>query len=188
MGYYDSEDNVDAYVAMAEGYDGADLIAVLKRFLPEGSGVLELGMGPGKDLDLLRAAYTVTGSDTSRVFLDRYREEHPDADLLLLDAAHLDTERTFDGIYSNKVLHHLTRAELEASLRRQRDVLRDAGVALHSFWYGTGEDAMHGLHFTYYTKATLREVVGVGFAVVALERYQEMEEGDSLYILLRKTR
>ena len=188
MGFYDSEDNVNAYLAMAEGYDGADLIAVLKRYLPAGSTVLELGMGPGKDLDLLRAAaYTVTGSDTSEVFLDRYRALHPDAELLLLDAKHLDTARTFDCIYSNKVLHHFTRAELEASLRRQHAVLNDAGLLMHSFWYGTGEETMHGLRFTYYTEATLREVLGEGFEVLALERYQEMEEGDSLYLLARKT-
>ena len=96
MGYFDSEENVDAYMAMADGYDGADLIALLARYLPEGSSVLELGMGPGKDLDLLRQAYRVTGSDTSRVFLDRYRKDHPDADLLLLNAIRMDTDRTFD--------------------------------------------------------------------------------------------
>ncbi len=186
MGFYDSEDNVKTYLAMADGYDGADLIAVLERYLPKGASVLELGMGPGKDLDLLRASYTVTGSDTSRVFLDRYRKQHPDADLLLLDAVRMDTNRTFDGIYSNKVLHHLTRAELEASLQRQHAVLNDAGLLLHSFWSGTGEEEMHGLRFAYYTEATLREILGEGFDVLALERYQEMGEGDSLYVLLRK--
>ena len=55
MGYYDSEKNVKAYLEMADGYDGADLIAVLERYLPTGASVLELGMGPGKDLDLLIA-------------------------------------------------------------------------------------------------------------------------------------
>jgi len=187
MGFYDSEDNVETYLAMAEGYDGAGLIDILKRYLPTGSSVLELGMGPGKDLDLMRPFFSVTGSDTSRVFLDRYRKTHPDADVLLLDAVHLDTERTFDCIYSNKVLHHLTRADLEASLQRQKAVLRDGGLLMHSFWYGTGEETMHGLRFTYYTEATLREVLGEGFEVLALERYQEMEKGDSLYVLLRKT-
>ncbi len=96
---------------MADGYDGAELIALLRRYLPEGSSVLELGMGPGKDLDLFRQSYRVTGSDISRVFLDRYRKDHPEADLLLLDATSMDTDRTFDCIYSNKVLHHLSRPE-----------------------------------------------------------------------------
>ena len=185
--YYNSEENVKAYIAMADGYDGADLVAVLKRYLPEGATVLELGMGPGKDLDLLRAFYTVTGSDTSQVFLDRYRKHHPDADVLLLDARHLGTDRAFDCIYSNKVLHHLTSAELAASFERQRAVLNEAGLLLHSFWYGTGEETVHGLRFTYYTEATLKAVLGDGFDVVALVRYEELDEGDSLYILAQKT-
>ena len=79
MRYFDSEENVDAYIAMAEGYDGAELIALLRRYLPEGSSVLELGMGPGKDLDLLRPSYRVTGSDTSRAFLVLFHT-HPSGD------------------------------------------------------------------------------------------------------------
>ena len=108
MGYYDSEENVQEYVEMAEGYDGRELVAVLARYLAPGATVLELGMGPGKDLALLAAHFQVAGSDSSRVFVDRYRRAHPDADLLLLDAATMDTDRRFDGIYSNKVLQHLT--------------------------------------------------------------------------------
>ena len=187
MGYFDSEENVNAYIAMADGYDGADLIALLRRYLPEGSSVLELGMGPGKDLDLLRQSYRVTGSDISRVFLDRYKKDHPEADLLLLDATSLDTDRTFDCIYSNKVLHHLSKEALETSLRRQKAVLNDAGMLLHSFWYGTGDEEHHGLRFTYYTEPDLRAAVCDGFDIVALEPYKEMNDGDSLYILLRKT-
>ena len=187
MGYFDSEANVDAYIAMADGYDGAELIALLAQYLPEGSSVLELGMGPGKDLDLLRQSYRVTGSDTSRVFLDRYRKTHPDADLLLLNATHMDTDRTFDCIYSNKVLHHLSRADLKTSLRRQKAVLNDGGLLLHSFWHGTGDEAHHGLRFTYYTEPDLQAAVCAGFDIVALEPYKEMTDGDSLYLLLRKT-
>ena len=99
MGFYDDEENVEAYVQMAEGYDGRELVDVLKKHLPLGSTVLELGMGPGKDLALLGEAYAATGSDSSEVFLRRYRQEHADADLLLLDAVTLATARRFDAIF-----------------------------------------------------------------------------------------
>lgn len=52
MGHLDVPANVRGYIRMAEGYDGAGLIAVLRKYLPAGSTLLELGMGPGKDLDL----------------------------------------------------------------------------------------------------------------------------------------
>ncbi len=119
MGFYDDEDNVETYVKMAEGYDGRELVAALRQHLPPGATVLELGMGPGKDLALLAEAFTATGSDRSEIFLRRYRRDHPDADLLLLDAVTLETERCFDAIYSNKVLHHLSVDELRKSLHRQ---------------------------------------------------------------------
>ena len=93
MNYYDDENNVDEYIEMSKEYDGRELIAVLKRFLPSGATLLELGMGPGKDLDLLSQYYQVTGSDSSQVFLDIYKKKHTKADLLLLDARTLDTDR-----------------------------------------------------------------------------------------------
>ena len=172
---------------MAEGYDGKALIEALKTYLPEGSTVLELGIGPGKDLDILNHSYTVTGSDTSHIFLDRYKQKHPDADVMFLDAKTLETRRTFDCIYSNKVLHHLTTSELQESFHRQYDVLNDDGLLFHSFWYGHKQEEHHGLLFVYYTEAELRNVIGEHFEILAIQRYTEMEENDSLYVVLKKT-
>ena len=53
MGFFETEEGVNEYIKMAEGYDGKDLIKVFENYLPKGSTVLELGMGPGKDLDML---------------------------------------------------------------------------------------------------------------------------------------
>ena len=187
MGYFDERKNVDEYIQMAEGYDGRELIAILAKHLPGGSTVLELGMGPGKDLDLLARTYTVTGSDSSSVFLDLYREQHPAADLLILDAVSLTTARTFNGIYSNKVLHHLAKPDLQRSFARQQELLTDGGLLMHSFWHGAKEEEMQGLRFVYYTEEELLNTVGPGFEIVATDRYQEFEPGDSLYVLLRKS-
>lgn len=185
MGFYDHEDTVETYVQMAEGYDGRLLVAVLRQQLPAGSTVLELGMGPGKDLTLLAEHFSVTGSDVSALFLQRYRKNHLAADLLLLDAVTLETERHFDAIYSNKVLHHLTANELQESFQRQAELLNPNGLLLHTFWYGTGMEKHQGLQFTYYTEVSLRAVVGPAFDITAAVRYAEIEDGDSLYLLLR---
>ena len=186
MAYFNNRKNVNEYIQMAEGYDGRALIAVLQRYLPAGSTVLELGMGPGKDLELLAETYTVTGSDSSSVFLELYREKHPTADLLELDATSIDTDRTFECIYSNKVLHHLSRADLPQSFARQRELLSAGGLLLHSFWVGDHEEEYDGLRFVYYTEEALLSAVGPGFEVVVMERYTEMEEDDSFFVLLRK--
>ena len=149
MGFFDTEQGVEQYIKMAEGYDGAELIKILQEYLPENSTILELGIGPGKDLEILKKIYTVTGSDKSQVFLDKYKEKYQDSDLLLLDAVIIQTSRKFDCIYSNKVLHHLTKEDLKKSLQRQKDVLNSRGIAFHSFWKGSKVEKMKDLLFTY---------------------------------------
>jgi len=186
MGYYDTEDNVREYIEMASGYDGAALIKVLRKHLHEGASVLELGMGPGKDLDLLSESFKATGSDASTKFLDLYAKRNKHADLLLLEATTIDTERKFDCIYSNKVLIHLSKSEMRASVERQAEVLNSRGVLLHSFWYGDKEEEHHGLRFVYYTEPDLMDLATDKYELVELERYTEMEERDSIYILMKR--
>lgn len=187
MGYYDDEKNVEQYISMAEGYDGTILIEILRQHLAAGSTILELGMGPGKDLLLLSQHYTVTGSDSSAIFVERFQTQHPEADVMVLDAITMNTDRRFDAIYSNKVLYHLTREQLAQSLKQQHRVLRSGGLALHAFWYGDGDDNMHGLHFSYYTEEQLRAIAEPDYEVLQIARYTEMEPDDSLYLLLKKT-
>jgi len=186
MGYYDDEKNVEQYIKMAEGYDGAFLIDVLRQHLASGSTVLELGMGPGKDLLLLSQHFKATGSDSSSVFVERFRAQYASADVIQLDAITMDMDRQFDAIYSNKVLYHLTREQLRQSLEKQQQILRPGGLALHSFWYGNNDEEMHGLHFAYYDEEQLRAIAELHYEVIQIERYAEMEADDSLYMLLRK--
>lgn len=186
MGFYDEMNNVKQYISMAEGYDGSSLIEILKKHLQEGSSVLELGMGPGKDLDLLKEVYQATGSDYSQLFVDLYLEKHPEAEVLQLDAVTLPTEKTFDGIYSNKVLQHLTVDELKRSIAKQAQALNEGGIVFHSFWYGDSEEDYDGLRFIYYTEALLKGLFEPSYELIMVERYTEEEENDSVYIMGRK--
>lgn len=186
MGYFDDEENVKQYIRMAAGCDGGSLIDVLRNHLPDGSKLLELGMGPGKDLLLLNEHYEATGSDLSMIFVERFKRLHPTINVTRLDAIAMDTDERYQGIYSNKALCHLTRDQLQLSFERQARALKSGGVALHSFWYGDGESEHQGLRFVYYRVAALKALVGSAYEVLASERYAEMEIDDSLYILLRK--
>ena len=185
VGFFDTEKGVEQYIEMAEGYDGAELIKILQNYLPEHSIILELGIGPGKDMDILKKSYTVTGSDYSQIFLDRYKENHQDADLLCLDAITLQTNRKFDCIYSNKVLHHLTKEDLIKSLQQQKELLNPDGIAFHSFWKGNKTEHMEGLLFTYYEIEELKKMAELNYDVLAIETYTEMEKDDSIYAILK---
>ena len=72
--YYDNKANVESYSKFTPSHDGSLLVDALAAWLPEGSSVLELGMGPGKDYRLLSERFSVTGSDFSNTFLQRYSD------------------------------------------------------------------------------------------------------------------
>lgn len=186
MSYFNNEKNVRDYIKMAEGYDGAELIKELKDFLPAGSTVLELGMGPGVDLDILKQDFAVMGSDSSNVFIDLYKTKYPNADLQMIDALEMDVDRSFDCIYSNKVLHHLKRGQLELSLARQKEHLNPGGLLFHSFWAGQGEESMHGLLFSYYDENELTSLFQLDYKILKMDRYKEMKTNDSIFVLARK--
>ena len=186
MGYFDDEKNVEQYIRMAEGYDGREFVPVLRSYLKDGATVLELGMGPGKDLEILSEFFQVTGSDSSSAFVQRYQKIDPAADLMLLNAVTMDTDRRFDCIYSNKVLVHLTKEQLRQSLRGQSRVLNPDGILFHTLWYGNREETFAGLRFVYYNEDTFRQLVGDAYEILEMEKYPEMEPDDSFYVVLRK--
>eukprot|EP00803_Ostreobium_quekettii_P003728 evm.model.scf_1587.1 EVM.evm.TU.scf_1587.1 scf_1587:10789-12937(+) len=164
----------------------------LSRHVPAGASVLELGMGPGKDLDLLLGrGYRATGSDRSETFLEMYRGARGEgADVELLDAVTIETDRRFDAVYTNKVLHHLTEEQLDASLARQWEVTNAGGFGVHTFWLGdkASEVRFGSLLFTYYTKeALVRKVTKENkWVVVEATVYKDCKEDDSLCVVLRR--
>lgn len=185
MDFYDKEENIENYSKFIPTHDGAELVRALGKHLSKGARVLELGIGPGKDFERLSADYAVTGSDNSRVFLERYRQIDPEAELIQLDARTLETDETFDCIYSNKVLIHLTRDELRQSFQRQKEILNPGGLVLHSFWHGDKEDVYNDLRITYYTDQVLRQTLWGLFEIVEITEHAKMTDGDSIYVLAR---
>ena len=184
--YYKTKESVAEYIKLAKDVNGLQLIERLKRQLPLHSKLLEIGSGPGTDWKLLNEFYKVTGSDNSEEFLNHLRTENPKGDFLALDAASLKTENKFDGIYSNKVLHHLNDDELISSVQRQYDLLYGHGIVCHSFWKGEGSEIFKGLFVNYHSKTTLKEVFQKYFEILFIEDYKEFEDNDSLVLLAKK--
>ena len=143
-------------------------------------------MGPGKDFEILGRDFNVTGSDNSRVFIDIYKKKNSNADIFLLDAKTMNTDRKFDCIYSNKVLHHLNKEDLKTSLDNQLSNLNSNGILFHSFWYGNKEEEYSGLLFVYYTEKTILKMIGSDYEILDIQKFSEMEKDDSMYIILRK--
>jgi len=186
MEYYNTKKGIEEYILHSQDWKGPKIDKILKKYLPKKSTLLELGIGPGRDLDVLKKTYAVTGSDSSQVFLDRYKKNNKNADLLQLDAVTIPIDRKFDCIYSNKVLHHLTKTELKKSFARQKDVLNQNGIAFHCFWKGDKVEKKRGLLFMYYEIDVLKKIIGNNFDVIEIKAFTEMEKDDSIYVVLKK--
>jgi len=184
--YYKTRESVEEYIKLAKDVNGGELIEKLKSFLPPKATLLELGSGPGTDWNILKQDFEVVGSDNSREFLNHLIMNHPDGKFLELDAITLNTEQKFDGIYSNKVLHHLTDDELNASIQNQYHVLNADGIICHSFWKGEGSEVFKGLYVNYHSEKTLSAFFKKHFKILLMELYNEFDEADSLLLIGKK--
>lgn len=184
--YYRTKESVEEYTKLAEGHNGKSLIAKLKDFLPSNSRLLEIGSGPGTDWKILNEYFNVIGSDNSTEFLERLITNAPKAEFLELDAVTLTTDIKFDGIYSNKVLHHLKDEELGASIKRQYEILNTNGIICHSFWRGEGTEHYNGLFVNYHSNKEIKNLFSGCFEVLVLENYKEFDADDSILIIGRK--
>ena len=184
--YYNTKESIEEYIRLAKDVNGVELIKKLKNFLPLNSTLLEIGTGPGTDWNILNQDYNVTGSDNSTEFLNHLSSVNPKGNFFELDAITIQTNRKFDGIYSNKVLHHLKDNELKDSIKRQFDVLNSNGIICHSFWKGEGSEIFKGLFVNYHSKKALTDFFEDYFEVLLIESYAEFEEEDSLLFIGKK--
>lgn len=184
--YYNTKESVDEYIKLALDHDGKQIIIQLKEFLPAGSDLLEIGSGPGTGWKILSEFYKVLGSDFSQEFLKHLRVSYPGGEFREMDATTLETDRTFDGIYSNKVLHHLEDEALEASIKRQSEVLNPGGIVCHTFWNGEDSEVYNDLFVNYHSDTGIRTLFEEHFDLLLIQFYKEFEKGDSILYIGKK--
>lgn len=184
--YYQSKESVEGYLKAAADVNSKPLIEKLKGFLAEGATLLELGSGPGTDWQILNEAFDVVGSDNSEEFLNHLQKENPTGEFLNLDAVTIKTTQQFDGIYSNKVLHHLEDDELEKSIAAQLKTLNQNGIVCHSFWKGEGTDMFDGMFVNNHTAKEIKTLFSPHFEILLLEEYTEFDANDSLVLIAEK--
>jgi len=185
MGYYDDSKHVDEYIHMCDEYDGKNIYELLAKHLNKGSTLLELGSGPGLDIKNLKEYYKISGSDLSEEFLKRLKLKFPDIPFFNIDITNIDVKGRYDCIYSNKVLHHIDKDQLQTSLIQQKKHLTENGLIAHSFWIGEESMQMHGLLFTYYTKNAILELIQKNFEILETLSYTEFEDNDSLVVIAK---
>lgn len=184
--YYKTKESVKEYIELAKDVNGKQLIEKLIPYLPLRSKLLEIGSGPGSDWEILNQSYNITGSDNSPEFIKHLKEKYPSGNFLELDAATLKTDQKFEGVYSNKVMHHLKDDELKNSIKRQSEILDANGIICHSFWKGEGFEVFKGLFVNYHDQISLKKYFDEFFEIQLIEDYQEFDENDSVLLIAKK--
>lgn len=154
--------NADAYV---ETYRSQSVAALYGNAFFEaltGDRVLDVGCGPGSDLETVAAAgYDVTGLDITPAFLRAARDHVADASLVRGDMRRLPFRTdAFDGVWSSASFLHVPRSDAIETLRAFRRVLGEAGIVFLSVKReattpGESEDR----HFEYYRPNELRALL-----------------------------
>ncbi len=178
--------NVRSYFNMVKELSNDQYIQLLKRYLKESYKALELGSGPGLDLDLLSQKYDVTGSDCSKEFKNLYQELSGKNPYQILDAIEFSLATKYDAIFSNKVMIHFSEEEILKSLFSQKKSLNDGGIVFHTFWRGNSMESKDGLVFHYYEIDNLQILFKSFFEIVEVGYYSEIDEEDSVYIVAKK--
>ncbi len=189
MNFFMNEENVNKYYSMLDGYDPKFILDELAKHATPGSKLLELGMGTGLEFDILSNKYDALGTDNSPIFIDKYLAKHPNANVRILDATNITIDTKFDLIYSNKVLQHLTRTDFVESLQSQYDILNDDGIIFMTLWHGDYQEiylADDTLRITYFSENDILDIVSKQYKVKEIKRYTELEDNDSIIVVLKK--
>lgn len=140
------------------------------RYLIPAAQVLDLGCGPGRDIELLRErGYRVIGADLSLGMVREARQRVGGA-LACCDMRDLGlAAQSFDGVWLCAALLHLPRAVAPRALAETRRVLRATRPLYVSAQQGAGErwiEASGARFFVYYQPDELAAIVrAAGFAV-----------------------
>lgn len=151
-------ENAAAYVRRFSTPHHARLAGFL-RHPPQGSTILELGCGNGRDsAEMLLRGYDVTPTDgTPEIATEA--SILPGRPVGLLRFEDLDFDAAFDGIWASAALLHVARADLPHVLATIHRALRPSGTFYASFKAGKseGRDAL-GRYYNYPSEAWLRDL------------------------------
>lgn len=107
------------------------LIQFAKR-LKKGVRVLEVGCGPGRDLQVLsKMGFDLTGIDISKEMLKIARKHNLEVELREMDISNMIfKDASFDGVYTLYALIHLPKNEIRKALKKIYQMLKPRGIFL----------------------------------------------------------
>ncbi len=181
---FNDKEFVNMYMSMLEDYDNSFVVNNFKKFIDNKLTILELGIGPALDYEALHQTYNITASDTSEVFIEMFNKKY-NSTALNVCAKYINVEKSFDCIFTNKVLQVLNDEEMKESFINQHKTLNNDGIIFHCIWIDENE----GEHESnVITTSKLKSFIDDLFEIQQLIPYSEMEENDSIILVAKKKR
>jgi len=182
------------YTLMVKFSDNSYIMNEFKKRIDNSKKILELGSGPGKDYEILAKDYDIIGSDYSDTFLKMLRRKFNQGRFLKINALTMDTDKKFDVIFSNKVLHHLSPGHLAHSLERQYETLNPGGILFHTMWKGnnaesakkTKEKSIPDIRYQQNDIDKIISDIHYKFILLEFIVYKELKKDDSFIMVMKK--
>ncbi len=163
------------YIKDSKKLDPIERLAFVKNFT-KGSHILDVGCGGGRDSKFFATSgmYT-TGIDASDVFIDEARKTIPKAKFIQGDLLKIPfPNNSFDGIWSQAVLHHLKRSDIPKAIKKFHRIMKPGGLLHIRVKKGSGEgyekeklSRWNDRFYTYVSKKELGEYLkDAGFKIV----------------------
>lgn len=158
---------------------------ILFGLLPEGSSILEIACGIGRDAVKLIEKYKYTGTDASKSMLEIARKNLPNGEFKVMDFYNLEfPDKTFDGFWAAASLLHVPKSEIGVVLAGIKRVIKDNGVGFISLKLkdsldeGVIKENKRGIpterYFSFYSEGEFNQVLEkAGFQVVKETRVKE---------------
>lgn len=168
--------NAAEYFEQTVNIDMQESLDEFKELLPEGSSVLDLGCGSGRDsVYFVTNGFDVTAMDGSEEMCN-LASIHIGQDTLCLSFADMNFDEVFDGVWACASLLHVPSNEIEEILQKVIDSMKMNGVLFMSFHYGEYEGMREERYYTEHRTKSLKELIAK-FVEVELVEIERCEDG-----------
>lgn len=153
--YYDI--NAKDYIENTINCDMSIHYEKFLKYLPAKGKILDIGFGSGRDMIYFKSlGYNVEGIDTSLEFVKNIKNRG--FDVSLMSVTKLNFKNTYDGLWACASLLHIKREELEETILRCINALKDNGILYCSFKYGNKEIEKDNRYFNYINEEIINDI------------------------------